>query len=279
MLKLEFERAETPAEAGLREWAEAQASGPEFARIHGALHGVIATSMEEADYERSALRLLRIQAPDEIHALAVQAVRELQALASGSEESEENPLVTLPQMTSGAVFTEWLAGLGAVALSKAQPFQAVMSARAELAQEERKVRRGGRMETEAEALRETTQDVVFLMCMTPDEYLPGEFPPEARARFAELRGGYLNDFEWRPVNRKIAILDVLNSVNSAWTLDRMLSRMQVRSLLDGDDWEDDEQLQPIRREGRKIRPNEPCPCGSGKKYKKCHGAPGAALLP
>ena len=21
----------------------------------------------------------------------------------------------------------------------------------------------------------------------------------------------------------------------------------------------------------KIRPNDPCPCGSGKKYKKCHG--------
>ncbi len=28
----------------------------------------------------------------------------------------------------------------------------------------------------------------------------------------------------------------------------------------------------VRREGRKVGPNEPCPCGSGKKYKKCHGA-------
>jgi hypothetical protein len=25
------------------------------------------------------------------------------------------------------------------------------------------------------------------------------------------------------------------------------------------------------RGGRKIMPNDPCPCGSGKKYKKCHG--------
>ncbi|OGQ90065.1 MAG: preprotein translocase subunit SecA [Deltaproteobacteria bacterium RIFOXYA12_FULL_58_15] len=25
----------------------------------------------------------------------------------------------------------------------------------------------------------------------------------------------------------------------------------------------------VRREGRKVGPNEPCPCGSGKKYKKC----------
>ncbi len=32
--------------------------------------------------------------------------------------------------------------------------------------------------------------------------------------------------------------------------------------------------QPIRR-GRKIGRNDPCPCGSGKKYKKCCGRPGA----
>ncbi len=26
----------------------------------------------------------------------------------------------------------------------------------------------------------------------------------------------------------------------------------------------------VRRESKKIYPNDPCPCGSGKKYKKCH---------
>jgi preprotein translocase subunit SecA len=34
--------------------------------------------------------------------------------------------------------------------------------------------------------------------------------------------------------------------------------------------QDDEVKQPVRR-GKKIGRNEPCPCGSGKKYKKCHG--------
>ncbi|MBC7324722.1 MAG: SEC-C domain-containing protein, partial [Moorella sp. (in: Bacteria)] len=29
--------------------------------------------------------------------------------------------------------------------------------------------------------------------------------------------------------------------------------------------------QPVRRE-QKIGRNDPCPCGSGKKYKKCCGA-------
>ncbi len=28
----------------------------------------------------------------------------------------------------------------------------------------------------------------------------------------------------------------------------------------------------VERDGRKVGRNEPCPCGSGKKYKKCHGA-------
>ncbi|GMV81205.1 MAG: protein translocase subunit SecA [Planctomycetota bacterium] len=30
-------------------------------------------------------------------------------------------------------------------------------------------------------------------------------------------------------------------------------------------------IETIRRSGRKVMPNEACPCGSGKKFKKCHG--------
>jgi preprotein translocase subunit SecA len=29
---------------------------------------------------------------------------------------------------------------------------------------------------------------------------------------------------------------------------------------------------PIQRSGAKVGRNDPCPCGSGKKYKKCCGA-------
>jgi preprotein translocase subunit SecA len=35
---------------------------------------------------------------------------------------------------------------------------------------------------------------------------------------------------------------------------------------------DDAQVKTIRRDEPKIGRNDPCPCGSGKKYKKCHGA-------
>jgi preprotein translocase subunit SecA len=30
-------------------------------------------------------------------------------------------------------------------------------------------------------------------------------------------------------------------------------------------------VEPFKREGRKVGRNEPCPCGSGKKFKQCHG--------
>ena len=34
----------------------------------------------------------------------------------------------------------------------------------------------------------------------------------------------------------------------------------------------DDVIKTVRREEPKVGRNEPCPCGSGKKYKKCHGA-------
>jgi uncharacterized protein YecA (UPF0149 family) len=30
-------------------------------------------------------------------------------------------------------------------------------------------------------------------------------------------------------------------------------------------------VETVKRDGEKIGRNDPCPCGSGKKYKKCHG--------
>jgi preprotein translocase subunit SecA len=33
----------------------------------------------------------------------------------------------------------------------------------------------------------------------------------------------------------------------------------------------EQQEQPFVRSDKKVGRNEPCPCGSGKKYKQCHG--------
>jgi preprotein translocase subunit SecA len=34
----------------------------------------------------------------------------------------------------------------------------------------------------------------------------------------------------------------------------------------------DDVIKTVRHDGAKVGRNDPCPCGSGKKYKKCHGA-------
>jgi len=47
----------------------------------------------------------------------------------------------------------------------------------------------------------------------------------------------------------------------------VFSRVEPREAHGGGD-----EVQTVRREGKKVGRNEPCPCGSGRKYKKCHGA-------
>jgi preprotein translocase subunit SecA len=37
----------------------------------------------------------------------------------------------------------------------------------------------------------------------------------------------------------------------------------------------DARVETVQRNAPKVGRNDPCPCGSGKKYKKCHGAAAA----
>ena len=46
----------------------------------------------------------------------------------------------------------------------------------------------------------------------------------------------------------------------------------------GTNKDDTLQKKPVQRKAKKIYPNDPCPCGSGKKYKNCHGRPGQPPL-
>lgn len=46
---------------------------------------------------------------------------------------------------------------------------------------------------------------------------------------------------------------------------------QAHSQFDEGESAEPAQQQPMVREERKVGRNEPCPCGSGKKYKQCHG--------
>ena len=70
--------------------------------------------------------------------------------------------------------------------------------------------------------------------------------------------------------------DVLNEkkeVQLKMKLFNQIKKYKKNGLLDNfeeeDDNDDDEVLEPYRRTEPKIGRNDPCPCGSGKKYKKC----------
>jgi preprotein translocase subunit SecA len=53
--------------------------------------------------------------------------------------------------------------------------------------------------------------------------------------------------------------------------DRLQYQHATASAMAGANTAADDRPRTVRHEGPKIGPNDPCPCGSGKKYKKCHG--------
>ena len=54
-------------------------------------------------------------------------------------------------------------------------------------------------------------------------------------------------------------------------MERRQKRQQAEMILSGAD-DGSARVKTVVRSGEKVGRNDPCPCGSGKKYKKCHGA-------
>lgn len=61
--------------------------------------------------------------------------------------------------------------------------------------------------------------------------------------------------------------DLIDSMKWSWHPDLALHLLDT-------DRRTNPARQPATYRAPKIGRNEPCPCGSGKKFKKCHGAPG-----
>uniref|UniRef100_I5ATT9 Protein translocase subunit SecA n=1 Tax=Eubacterium cellulosolvens (strain ATCC 43171 / JCM 9499 / 6) TaxID=633697 RepID=I5ATT9_EUBC6 len=57
-----------------------------------------------------------------------------------------------------------------------------------------------------------------------------------------------------------------------------VEREQVAEITGTNRDDDSLKKKPVSRAAKKIYPNDPCPCGSGLKYKQCHGKPGSAKL-
>ncbi len=87
------------------------------------------------------------------------------------------------------------------------------------------------------------------------------------------------------VEYKMAGFDMFDEMTDAIQLDtvRLLYHVQNKQKLEreqvakvtGTNKDDSAQAGPKKREHAKVYPNDPCPCGSGKKYKQCCGRIGA----
>jgi len=82
-------------------------------------------------------------------------------------------------------------------------------------------------------------------------------------------------------NLKYDVIKLLSSVEvqteedaNAVEEQRRAEQISKMSLMHGNSFSDNEDLQTqtYRRQEKKIGRNDPCPCGSGKKYKSCHGS-------
>jgi len=70
-------------------------------------------------------------------------------------------------------------------------------------------------------------------------------------------------------------IDVLNEKKEEFLTDKYIGiykKIRPKDAIFYDEEFDDDDVTPYKRESPKIGRNDPCPCGSGKKYKKCCGA-------
>ena len=88
------------------------------------------------------------------------------------------------------------------------------------------------------------------------------------------------------VEYKMMAFDMFNGMTDAIQEDtvRMLYHVRVEQKMEreqvakvtGTNKDDTVSRKPVQRKEIKVYPNDPCPCGSGKKFKQCHGRKGAA---
>ena len=150
-----------------------------------------------------------------------------------------------------------------------EPLYAVIS----VGRQTRPTGRGRRAKSREASLRDLVGEIMTVMALTPPGYFPANFPPEATGFLTRSSQTYVTSTDWTSEERREVALESLRALNTAYAAIHLLDHLDDAAMFE------DPGGETIRRQGRKIMPNEPCPCQSGKKYKKCHGAPGATPLP
>ena len=98
-----------------------------------------------------------------------------------------------------------------------------------------------------------------------------EYKKEAFTLFSAMLDNLKYD-----VVRLISSVEIQNEADvDAVEEQRRAEQISKMNLTHGDTFENDDaqaQSQTFRRQEKKVGRNDPCPCGSGKKFKSCHGS-------
>jgi preprotein translocase subunit SecA len=97
-------------------------------------------------------------------------------------------------------------------------------------------------------------------------------PPVASAALP-VNGGSAHALEANGAHPREIAIPVRQASTTIDSLEKEFARKKQRELAVASRAGSGESSQPSQRHvGEKVGRNDPCPCGSGKKYKKCHGA-------
>ncbi|MED7819590.1 MULTISPECIES: preprotein translocase subunit SecA [unclassified Francisella] len=99
----------------------------------------------------------------------------------------------------------------------------------------------------------------------------------------ELFSSMLDNFKYEVISSlakiRISTEEETQRAQEEWKESMVDIKAEHESVIDNNHREDEQEeqqeeapkVQQVKREGPKIKRNDPCPCGSGKKYKQCHG--------
>lgn len=99
----------------------------------------------------------------------------------------------------------------------------------------------------------------------------------------ELFSSMLDSFKYEVISSlakiRISTEEETQRAQEEWKESMGDIKAEHESVIDNNQRQDEQELQQeetpkvqqVKREGPKIKRNDPCPCGSGKKYKQCHG--------
>ena len=105
-----------------------------------------------------------------------------------------------------------------------------------------------------------------------------EYKKEAFELFSSMLDNFKYDVISSLAKIRIATEEETQIAQEEWKDSMSDVKAEHESVLDNNERHDEQEqedeapkIQQVKREGPKVKRNDPCPCGSGKKFKQCHG--------